>query len=273
MASAIDKQGWLEKQGVGLLAGWKRRFFVLKGSEGGRVFLKYYEDDKKAKLKGEIDLENSTCEMAPSGKYGSSKQFCFLLTSPSMKRTFILNADNATAQQAWMDTLRSAMLRIRREKQKKQDSESASSSTSSSSSSSSSASSSVVFVSLTDSLTTSSSSPSTSSSSSSSSFSSSSSSSTTASIPASISLGPMGTSSDTSSSGTSSSISDPDGKYSVYLQWLHETSSTRSRISTAKDNTFHAQLLDESDSKSRCCNCWLIHCSCCPQCCLSCSIA
>jgi len=105
-----EKSGWLEKRG-GLRKTWKKRFFVLKDNE-----LRYYKDQACKSFKGTIPVEGCSVEIAPEAKY--HKKFCFELNSPLSNRTFVIVADNSSNVQEWMNAIRKAMLKIRRERSK-----------------------------------------------------------------------------------------------------------------------------------------------------------
>jgi len=108
---APDKVGWLEKRGK-VRKNWTRRYFVLKDNE-----LKYYKSDKPTeRSQGKIILDGCTVEIAPESKYG--RKFCFELTAPLQNRIFVIVAENGTSLQEWMNAIRRAMLRLRRERSK-----------------------------------------------------------------------------------------------------------------------------------------------------------
>jgi len=105
-----EKSGWLEKRGK-LRKNFKRRWFVLRDNE-----MKYYKSDTDEHSQGKVILDGCTVEMVPESKYG--KRFCFEINSPVQTRVFAIVAENAASMQDWMNAIRRAMLRIRRERTK-----------------------------------------------------------------------------------------------------------------------------------------------------------
>jgi len=105
-----EKSGWLEKRGK-LRKNFKRRWFVLRDNE-----MKYYKSDTDEHSQGKVILDGCTVEMVPESKY--SKRFCFEINSPVQTRVFAIVAENAASMQDWMNAIRRAMLRIRRERTK-----------------------------------------------------------------------------------------------------------------------------------------------------------
>jgi len=81
-------------------------------------WVEVYKSDKAAEkeYQGKIILDGCAVEIAPEAKFG--RKFCFELTSPHQNRTYIIVAENGTSLQEWMNAIRRAMLRIRREKSK-----------------------------------------------------------------------------------------------------------------------------------------------------------
>jgi hypothetical protein len=65
---------------------------------------------------GSISLEGSSVEIVPESKYKSS--FTFELNCPLDARTYVLQSSSSVELQDWMNNLRRAMLRIRRDKAK-----------------------------------------------------------------------------------------------------------------------------------------------------------
>ena len=96
-AAPCTREGYLEKKGEHLGAGWKRRFCRLEGTT-----LSYYvAADRRAK-KGEIVHEaGASVSLA---RYGPRYGF----TIATKKRTFRLRCSSAEAAQRWIDSLVSA---------------------------------------------------------------------------------------------------------------------------------------------------------------------
>jgi len=106
---APDRCGWLKKRG-NLVRNWQRRWFVLHDTE-----LKYYKSDQpNQKEQGQITLDGCSVDIAPESKYNC--KFCFELNSPHQSRVYVIVAENGTALQDWMNSIRRAMLKIRRVK-------------------------------------------------------------------------------------------------------------------------------------------------------------
>ena len=54
--------------------------------------------------KGSINLDGCSVDYVPETKY--KRKFCFELTSPTQTRVFVLEADNGTSVQDWMNAIR-----------------------------------------------------------------------------------------------------------------------------------------------------------------------
>jgi len=109
--SVPDRVGWLEKRGK-VRKSWTKRYFVLQNNE-----LKYFKSDRPTeRSQGRILLDGCSVEIAPESKYG--RKFCFELNAPLQNRVFVIVADNGTSLQEWMNAIRRAMLRLRRERSK-----------------------------------------------------------------------------------------------------------------------------------------------------------
>jgi len=109
-SQAPEKEGWLNKQGS-INKRFQKRWFVLVNNE-----LKYYKSPENLVEQGKINLEGCSVDICPETKY--KKKFCFELSSPMQSRVYVMEADNGTTLQDWMNSIRRAMLRIRREKSK-----------------------------------------------------------------------------------------------------------------------------------------------------------
>jgi serine/threonine protein kinase len=89
------KEGWLSKQGGGLMKTWNKRWFRLQGKT-----FSYYEKPGK-KEQGQIELaEASEVSAAPDCK----RQPAFKVVVPSL-RTYYLQADNKADCDSWIATL------------------------------------------------------------------------------------------------------------------------------------------------------------------------
>jgi serine/threonine protein kinase len=87
------KQGYLHKQGRGVLKSWKKYWFSIEGS-----LLKYSEKAGK-KEKASVEL-SKVSQVQPIAE---GKRFAFRVVTPG--KTFTLAAESAASCQAWMDAL------------------------------------------------------------------------------------------------------------------------------------------------------------------------
>jgi len=246
---ADEKSGWLLKRGK-LNHQFQKRWFVLKNNE-----LKYYKNELQGdKEQGVIILEGCSVEICPEAKY--KKPYAFELNSPLQSRIFVMVADNSIQLQEWMNTIRRAMLRIRRlrsktaatEKRENRRQETAMTATNGSSvgsggggiNSSSSSSSSGGGVDSAPLGINSSSSPS-------------------------KRTGGQDFSSVANESITTPLVADDNNdedKFDVYRQWLEETKENKKSGSTASSRSqdgsvLHRHLLDENSKHNKCCCCIL----------------
>lgn len=60
--------------------------------------------------KGTINLDGCSVDYVPETKY--KRKFCFELTSPAQSRVYVLEADNGTSVQDWMNAVRSSVPRL-----------------------------------------------------------------------------------------------------------------------------------------------------------------
>jgi len=112
-SGGVEREGYLNKKG-NVNKSFQKRYFVLANNE-----LRYFKAKPSSPAEaeqGKITLDQCTVEICTESKH--KKQFCFELISPLQNRTYVLEADNGTNLQAWMDAIRRAMLRLRREKSK-----------------------------------------------------------------------------------------------------------------------------------------------------------
>jgi len=93
--------GWLEKKpDKGLVRKWKKRWFVLKGTE-----LSYYNSDKdKEKAIDLIDLTKMQSCSANKDAGEGAKTFGFNFTIPG--RTYHLRASTESARSGWVERLK-----------------------------------------------------------------------------------------------------------------------------------------------------------------------
>jgi hypothetical protein len=106
-----DKSGYLLLQDV-TGNGFSRYYFVLSKNE-----LFYYSDESSLEESlGRIELEGCSVELLPEQTFNNP--YSFELNSPLSGMISILQADNSVAAQEWINLIRRAMLRIRRDKAK-----------------------------------------------------------------------------------------------------------------------------------------------------------
>ena len=110
--AAVERSGFLLKNSYTAPDQFKRYFFRL---EVGASVLTYAESPS-APIRGKIELEGCSCEIAPESKYNLAA--CFELNSPLQSRIYALACDNLEELQGWINVIRKAMLKIRRQKAK-----------------------------------------------------------------------------------------------------------------------------------------------------------
>jgi hypothetical protein len=108
-STAVDRAGWLELYQSENYT-FDRFFFTLNAST-----LQYSKNENEEPI-GSIPLEGSSVEIINEDKYG--QQFCFEFNSPLEGRTYVFHALTAPDLNDWLNSIRRAMLRIRRDKAK-----------------------------------------------------------------------------------------------------------------------------------------------------------
>jgi hypothetical protein len=92
--------GWMMKRGPKALDGWKRRWFVLRGSR----MLEYFTNEEMEVQKGEVSLREIKSQDAFDFKPGSS-----VFTFKAQGRTWKVNAGTKEACAAWETKLRATV--------------------------------------------------------------------------------------------------------------------------------------------------------------------
>eukprot|EP01006_Ploeotia_vitrea_P010447 TRINITY_DN27138_c0_g1_i1.p1 TRINITY_DN27138_c0_g1~~TRINITY_DN27138_c0_g1_i1.p1 ORF type:complete len:454 (-),score=29.17 TRINITY_DN27138_c0_g1_i1:1073-2434(-) len=95
---SIDHQGYLSKEGAGLIKRWSKRWFVLRGHE-----LFYYKDQKDSDSLGSIDLRHTS--VTPT----TAKDNSFSVSGSNLPRTYHLAADTPEDRQTWHTKLLDAI--------------------------------------------------------------------------------------------------------------------------------------------------------------------
>lgn len=108
-STVADRTGWLELYQAENFT-FDRFYFILNSNQ-----LQYSNDENQEPI-GSIPLEGSSVEIINEEKYG--KQFCFEFNAPLEGRTYVFHALTAPDLNDWLNSIRRAMLRIRRDKAK-----------------------------------------------------------------------------------------------------------------------------------------------------------
>ena len=109
-------EGYLHKKGE-LNTAFKKRYFVIKDAKAS-----YFDTQKDYERKGvggsigSIFLEDCLITISEESKH--SRKFCFELSWPNGKRTFVLSAETASSMQEWINFMRREVFKLRREKAK-----------------------------------------------------------------------------------------------------------------------------------------------------------
>jgi hypothetical protein len=108
-STVADRTGWLELYQAENFT-FDRFYFILNSNQ-----LQYSNDENQEPI-GSIPLEGSSVEIINEDKYG--KPFCFEFNAPLEGRTYVFHALTAPDLNDWLNSIRRAMLRIRRDKAK-----------------------------------------------------------------------------------------------------------------------------------------------------------
>eukprot|EP00941_MAST-03F_sp_MAST-3F-sp1_P001753 g1753.t1 len=106
------KEGWLKKKGGGHSmfgrSNWKKRYFVLKPT-----CLRYFEDESKTSIKGEIEFSALVVSSAVVKENAGGKKYKFCFALATKERVYMMRAADATDEAAWTSTLREAIVAFR----------------------------------------------------------------------------------------------------------------------------------------------------------------